>query len=124
MPQAIPSKQCVRTSSLNRVLLVVIAVVSACGVVACSSTPPRTPAERSADSKIADQVEATLSADANIYARHIDIEVDRGVVYLGGYVWEPEDFQTARRDAASVPGVKAVVTQMELKRAGISGPSR
>lgn len=65
-----------------------------------------------------------LSADPNIYARHVEVEVDRGVVYLGGYVWEPNEFQIARSDAASVPGVKSVVTQMELKRAGISGTSR
>jgi osmotically-inducible protein OsmY len=86
--------------------------------------PQRTAAERAADSKIADQVEAALTADPNIYARHIDVTVDRGVVNLGGYVWETDDFLIARRDAASVPGVKAVITQMELKRAGMSGPSR
>jgi osmotically-inducible protein OsmY len=86
--------------------------------------PPRTPAERAADTTIADQVEAALTADPNIYAWHIDVAVDRGVVHLGGYVWEPGDFLIARRDAASVPGVKAVITQMELKRAGLSGPSR
>ena len=45
-------------------------------------------------------------------ARHIDVAVDRGVVHLGGYVWENDDFQTARRDAASVPGVKTVVAQI------------
>ena len=113
-----------RTPRSNRVLFTVIAVTAACGVIACSSMPPRTPAERAADSKIADEVEATLAADPNIYARHIDVAVDRGVVQLGGYVWEPEDFQLARRDAASVPGVTAVITQMELKRAGMSGPGR
>lgn len=113
-----------RTPPSNRVLFTAIAVTAACGVIACSSMPARTPAERAADSKIADEVEATLAADPNIYARHIDVAVDRGVVQLGGYVWEPEDFQIARRDAASVPGVTAVITQMELKRAGISGPSR
>ena len=41
-----------------------------------------------------------------------------------GYVWENEDFQTARRDAASVSGVKKVVTDMELLRGGVSGTSR
>lgn len=52
---------------------------------------------------------------------HIDVAVDRGVVHLGGYVWEDDDFQTARRDAASVPGVKTVITQMELMRGGLAG---
>ena len=36
-----------------------------------------------ADSQIADEVKATLAADPDIYARHIDIAVDRGVVQLG-----------------------------------------
>jgi len=124
MPRTTPPKQCLRTPPPKRLLLTLIAVAAACGFIACSSMPPRTPAERAADSQIADEVEATLAADPDIYARHIDIAVDRGVVHLGGYVWEPGDFQIARRDAASVPGVTAVITQMELKRAGTSGPSR
>ena len=77
-----------------------------------------------ADADIADRVQAALLADPNIYARRIDVEVDRGVVHLGGYVWEDEDFRTARRDAASVPGAKTVVTEMELVRGGLAGTSR
>ena len=124
MPRTTPPKQCLRTPPPNRLLLTLIAVAAACEFIACSSVPPRTAAERAADSQIADEVKATLAADPDIYARHIDIAVDRGVVQLRGYVWEPGDFQIARRDAASVPGVTAVITQMELKRAGTSGPSR
>jgi osmotically-inducible protein OsmY len=77
-----------------------------------------------ADAEIADRVQAALLADPTIYARHIDVAVNRGVVHLGGYVWEDEDFQTARRDATSVPGVKTVITQMELNRGGLAGTSR
>ncbi len=77
-----------------------------------------------ADADIADRVQAALLADPNIYARHIDVEVDRGVVHLGGYVWEDENFRTARRDAAPVPGAKSVVTEMELVRGGLAGTSR
>ena len=70
------------------------------------------------------RVQAVLLAVQNIYARHIDINVDRGVVHLGGFVWENDDFQTARRDAASAPGVKTVVTEMELLRGGLGGAGR
>src|ERR1700691_5335799 len=90
------------------------AMLASCALAACASTPPRTPAERLADAAMAGHVQAALLADPDIYARHIDVAVDRGVVHLGGYVWENDDFQTARRDAASVPGVKTVVAQMEL----------
>jgi osmotically-inducible protein OsmY len=100
------------------------AVLAACTLAACATTTPRTPAERAADAEIADQVEAALGADSTIYARHIDVQVNRGVVYLGGIVWESRDFLTARRDAASVPGVKAVDSNMELLRGGVSGTSR
>jgi osmotically-inducible protein OsmY len=108
----------------NCVSPAVMLLVTACAVAAYASTPPRTSAERLADADIAGHVQAALLADPDIYARHIDVAVDRGVVHLGGYVWENEDFQTARRDAASVPGVKTVVAQMELMRGGLTGTSR
>ena len=98
--------------------------LAACALAACASTPPRTTAERLADADTAGRVQAALLADPDIYARHIDVAVNRGVVRLGGYVWENDDFQTARRDAASVPGVTTVVAQMELMRGGIAGTGR
>ncbi|HTD12408.1 MAG TPA: BON domain-containing protein [Steroidobacteraceae bacterium] len=108
----------------KRVLPAVVAVVTACAIAACTTTAYRTAAQRAADSEIAGRVEAALSADPDIYARHIDVDVDQGVVHLGGYVWSAEDYQTARRDAASVPGVRTVNTDMELVRGGRSGVGR
>jgi osmotically-inducible protein OsmY len=108
----------------KRVPPAVVTVVAACGIAACMTTSNRTPAERAADADIADRVEAALLADPNIYARHIDVEVDQGVVHLGGYVWRSEDFQIARRDAAAIAGVKTVSTEMALMRGGLSGTSR
>jgi osmotically-inducible protein OsmY len=96
----------------------------AVAIVACSSAPPRSDLERAADTETADRVQAALLADPYIYARHIDIAVNRGVVHLGGYVWENEDFQRARSDAAAVPGVGSVLTEMELMRGGIGGSGR
>src|SRR5665213_1765982 len=98
-----------------------VALVATCGLIGCTTAPHRTAAERATDIETADRVEAALLADPNIYARHIDIEVDRGVVHLGGFVWDNDDFQTARRDAASVAGVTEIVTDMELDRGGIAG---
>jgi hypothetical protein len=117
-----------RDIGLTRVpmLLVVLSacILAACALAGCSTAPPRTASERAADDEIARRVQAALLADPTIYARHIDVEVDRGVVHLGGYVWEDEDFATARRDAASIPGATAVVNDMELVRGGISGTGR
>ena len=112
------------TLASKRVLPAVVTVVTACGIAACTTTSHRTAAQRVADAEIAGRVEAALSADPNIYARHIDVEVDQGVVHLGGYVWSTEDFQIARRDAASVPGVRTVSTDMELMRGGRGGVGR
>ncbi len=108
----------------NGVLQALVVLTAAYGVAACSTAPPRTTAERVADADLAGRVQAALLADPTIYARHIDVAVDRGVVHLGGYVWEDDDFQTARRDATSVPGVKTVITQMEIMRGGLAGTSR
>ncbi len=93
-------------------------------IAACSSLPPRTGAERVADAAKAAQVQAALDSDSRIYARHIDVSVDRDVVHLGGYVWSDSDFRFAKNDAASVPGITTVVNQMELMRGGMSGSSR
>ena len=108
----------------HSVLPTLTIAVIACAVIACSTTPPRTAEQRVADADTADRVQAALLADPNIYARHIDVRVDRGVVHLGGYVWEDEDFRTARRDAASVAGAYTVIAEMELVRGGLAGTSR
>jgi osmotically-inducible protein OsmY len=95
-----------------------------CGLAACSMAPRRSAAEQAYDAQLADRVQAALLADPDIYARHIDVVVERGVVHLGGYVWEIGDFRLARRDAASIPGVKTVLTEMELMRGGVGGSGR
>jgi osmotically-inducible protein OsmY len=108
----------------NAWLPAVALLLLAGAIAACSTAPRRSAAERLADADIADRVQAALLADPNIYARHIEVTVDRGVVHLAGYVWDDADFRTARRDAASIPGAKTVVSEMELVRGGMAGTSR
>jgi osmotically-inducible protein OsmY len=102
----------------------IVVAGTAIAIVACTSAPPRSNLERTADVETADRVQAALFADPNLYARHIDIAVDRGVVHLGGYVWENGDFQRARNDVAGLRGVRSVLTEMELMRGGIGGSGR
>jgi osmotically-inducible protein OsmY len=90
-------------------------------LAACAAAPPETPSERRADDQVETQVETALSADPNIFARHIDVRVDRGVVHLEGFVWEAQDVLRARHDALAVPGVRLVDTEMELFRGGMGG---
>jgi osmotically-inducible protein OsmY len=101
-----------------------LALIAASGVTACSTLPSRTPTEKSADAAIAAEVKSVLLADPNIYARHIDVTVDRGVVELGGFVWTNQEYLLARNDAASVPGVRSVNTQMDLLRGGLGGTGK
>jgi hypothetical protein len=75
-------KSCMLKRCPNGVPPAVVVLMAAYGVVACSTAPPRTTAERGADADITDRVQAALLADPNIYARHIDVAVDRGVVVL------------------------------------------
>lgn len=105
-------------------LPVLLAMAITGAITACATAPPKTTAERLADARIADQVETALLADANLYARHIDVSVDRGVAHLGGYVWSIADFRAAQRDAAAVPGVQRVDVEMQLMRGGTSGTSK
>jgi osmotically-inducible protein OsmY len=105
-------------------LVIAVTLSAACGLVACSTSPPKTDAERAANATAAAEVEAALNADPRIFARHIDVKVDGGVVHLGGYVWSDDDFLFAKNDAAAVPGITTVVDQMELMRGGTSGTSR
>lgn len=92
-------------------------------VFGCATTP-RTPQERAADADVKAKVESALDSDSRIYARHVDVNVDMGVVYLGGYVWSDSELRFAKADAAAVPGVLSVSNEIALMRGGTTGTSR
>lgn len=106
---------------LNGVLPVVAILLLGGSLAACATAPPRTEAERAADAVTATRVESAFTVNPTLFARHIDVSVNGGVVYLGGYVWSVEDLYLARNLAASVPGVKSVSSDMELMRGGSRG---
>jgi len=88
-------------------------------MVACAGAPPKTSEQALADKETAEAVQRALSADTHIYTQHVQIDVDRGVVHLSGYVWNDFDQSEAERIAESVAGVTKVVDEMELEREGI-----
>lgn len=108
----------------SNIIIVAAILCATCSATGCSTAPPRTEAEREADAALATRVEAALNGDPRIFARHIDVTVDNRVVHLGGYVWEDDELQFAKSDAAAVPGVKLVADQMELMRGGAAGTGR
>jgi osmotically-inducible protein OsmY len=67
----------------------------------------------------AEQVYDALSADPTYFFRHVDVQVQHGVVTLSGYVWSAPAIYRAEKIAAGVPGVTRVVDQMELERNGM-----
>ena len=105
---------------MNRILRTALAAVVVSGAVACAVGPPKTAAERQADSETADRVTAALNADSVLFARHITVRADRGVVDLSGYVWTPEELEEAVQTAGTVSGVIKVVDRMEVDRGAIS----
>jgi osmotically-inducible protein OsmY len=111
---------------VNRISCAALAAVWVCSMVACSTGPRKTEAERQADKATADRVELALNSDKSLYARHIVVRADNGVVRLGGFVWDPPDLVEAQRVAESVQGVSRVVNALELQRNGTdnSGVSR
>lgn len=85
----------------------------------CSAFPHRTEAQKQADKETASRVESALDADHLLYAKHITVRAEDGVVRLGGYVWDPPDIYEAQSVAEGVEGVSKVVNNVELQRNGI-----
>lgn len=71
-----------------------------------------------ADRVIATHVKEALLRAPYLYAKHGDVEVDRGVVHLDGMIWANDDFRDTRLIAKSVPGVIDVVPGLDLERGG------
>ncbi len=96
-----------------------------CGTLACVG-PTKSPSERMSDKDMADRVMATLMSDQMLYARHINVRADAGVVTLDGYAWTPEEMQAAVQDAQQVAGVTKVVNRIEVDRGAVqdSGVTR
>ncbi len=90
-------------------------------IASCATKPPRTSSEIKADKAIGLEVTQQLANDQNIYARHIEVDVYRGVVTLSGFVFEANDMFEAAQVAARVPGVISVSNQMHLEEFGRGG---
>ena len=87
-------------------------------ITACTTLPPRTPAETEADNQLESAVMQALNNDPTIYARHIDVTAREGVVTLSGFVFQGSELFEAAQIAARVPGVTSVKNQIELEMIG------
>jgi BON domain len=66
------------------------------------------------------QVYTALNSDPTYYFRHVDVQVQQGVVTLSGYVWSTPAIYRAKEIASEIPGVTRVVDEMELERDGVA----
>ncbi len=96
-----------------------VALVLACGVLGCGAFPHRTEAQKQADKETASRVQDALDGDHILYAKHIVVHAEDGVVELSGYVWATEDIYEAQRVAEDTTGVARVVNNLELQRNGM-----
>jgi len=84
-----------------------------------AASQPVSPAAQD-DGVIQEQVYDALNIDPIYFFRHVDVQVQHGVVTLSGYVWSVPSIYRAEKIAARVPGVTRVIDQMELERDGLT----
>lgn len=102
---------------MTRCLSAAAAVSLLAGAVACATV--KTPEQEAQDRATVAAVQSALRADSHIYSDHITVRAEKGVVYLGGYVWNDYDMYQAQQDAQSAEGVTRVVNDMELELQGV-----
>lgn len=98
--------------SMLRISVVVLAVVMALGMVACSST--RTPGTQVDDAAITSAVKAKLAADGDINPFNIDVDTNEGVVTLQGRVEKQEARSKAEQLARETDGVARVINLIKV----------
>ena len=98
--------------SMLRISVVVLAVVVALGMVACSST--RTPGTQVDDAAITSAVKAKLAADGDINPFNIDVDTNEGVVTLQGRVEKQEARSKAEQLARETDGVARVINLIKV----------
>jgi len=113
-----PFAKAILVQPTKRIFRVALALMLLSVIVGCEAGPRQTSAEQQTDKAISDRVINALSADSVLFARHISVWADGGVVHLTGYVWDDSDLNHAKRIAGSVPGVTRVVDEIDLEREG------
>jgi hyperosmotically inducible periplasmic protein len=98
--------------SMLRISVVVLAVVMALGMVACSST--RTPGTQVDDAAITAAVKGKLAADTDINPFNIDVDTNEGVVTLQGRVEKEEARTKAEQLARETDGVSRVINLIKV----------
>lgn len=79
--------------------------------------------KRPDDAKISSDIQSKFSQDSGLSTKQLTVQADAGVVTLSGKVDNDAQREAAGRQAASVPGVKTVVNNLQVGTATASAPS-
>lgn len=95
-----------KNSSLLSWLSCPVLAIALCLGVGCSKKPD--------DAKIASDIQSKFSQDSGLSSKQLSVQSTNGVVTLGGMVDNDAQRDAASRQAASVPGVKTVVNNLQV----------
>jgi osmotically-inducible protein OsmY len=99
----------------STVTCVCVAVLAA----ACAADPPTSSQQRQSDIRATKEFYSRLASDQVYYYPHVTIRVENGLAHLTGYVWNTDALYHAKEVASSVPGITAVVDNLQLERDGV-----
>ena len=93
------------------VLFVIVALGAGCRAITGKSA-----GQAVDDTRITASVKAKLVADKASNLTRVDVDTNRGTVYLNGSVETPEQKAQAERLAWQAKGVKAVVNNLQVQK--------
>ncbi len=99
-------------------LAATLAMLACSAVPSSRSSPPRAPEEQAADEAITTRVKAALRSSPDVYAAHIEVDTDRNVVRLSGWVYSDQASRAATAISATVPGVRWVDNELDVLEVG------
>ncbi|MEX0735220.1 MAG: BON domain-containing protein [Steroidobacteraceae bacterium] len=101
---------------MRKTLVALIAGTALLGTAACSATrTQRAPGEQVDDAVVLTSVKSALIANPSTKARDINVEVNRGVVQLNGFVDSQQQKTEAAQVARQVDGVKEVKNNLAVE---------
>ncbi len=84
--------------------------------IGCSRITGRTASHQVDDATITQAVKGKLVADSASSLSRVDVDTNRGTVYLNGTVQTPEQKAKAEELAWQATGVKSVVNNLQVQR--------
>jgi len=102
--------------SKRKLLTAAVAAMGLMGAIACSAEEPkRTFGEYTDDTMLLGKVKSALTDDETTKAREINVEVNKGIVQLNGFVDTAKEKAQATTVAQAVKGVKSVENNLIVK---------